>query len=122
MPNTAPPAPTFAELSLERLETGIAEYRELVCKRASGWTLAKEDRRRACRLLARVGLPRWAFDRDTIAARAMWAAESEHRKRELLILHPHLFAEVRQWATLHQADTSRRRQVLAEIRQAAAGE
>jgi hypothetical protein len=50
----------------------------------------------------------------------MWSAQTDYRKRELLVCHPHLFAEVRQWATLHQAEKSRRRQVLADIRQAAA--
>jgi len=120
MPKTAPPPPTFAELSLERLETMMLEYRDLVSKAASGWTLAKVDRRRAVQVLHRVGLQSWVFDRDIAAARAMWEAQTDYRKRELLVCHPHLFAELRQWATLHQAERSRRRQVLAEIRQAVA--
>ena len=120
MSKTAPPPPTFAELSIERLESIVSEYRELVCKAASGWILSKVDRRQAVQTLHRIGLQTWVFDRDIAAARAMWAARTEYRKRELLVCHPHLFAVLRQWATLHQAERAKRRQVLAQIRHAVA--
>lgn len=112
-------APTFRDLVHERAGVALREYRQLVGQAASGWTLSEAEHYRAAEILESFGLPAWAFGRDLVAVRTWWATESESRRRELLVVHPHLFADPLQWVELRREDEARRRELLEQIREAA---
>lgn len=109
---------SFRDIVLEQIEKTVGDYRDLVAKSASGWTLSEEQRRHARKCLNHMGLPRWCFERDIAAARSWWATESTYRHRELALLHPHLFCNARDWAERREDDRIRRRQTLADLQAA----
>lgn len=115
-------APTVSDLVLERSVEQLEQYRELVRKTAAGWSLSEDEGTEVSRLLALLELPSYVFPRDVDATRRMWAADSEHRERELVWVYPHLFADRRQWAELRRAERGQRRRILAELRTATARE
>ena len=65
---TEPAVPiTFEEINRRKVGERIAAYREIVGRRAAGEPLAVADMERAGELLDQLGLPAFAFDRDTEA-------------------------------------------------------
>ncbi len=67
-PATEPAVPiTFEEINQRRVRERIEAYREIVTRRATGVMLTVEDMERAGELLDLLGLPAYAFDRDTDA-------------------------------------------------------
>lgn len=110
--------PTFSEIIAEQTLGTLAQYREIVGRAASGCTLGKDESRKAIKALRTLELPEWCFVRDVRATRQWWATDDDSRRRELLVVFPHLFSEPRQWVELRQADRVRRRTLLAQVRRA----
>ena len=93
-------------------------YRELVQKGTTGEPLDTMEADEAARLLRELGLPAWCYRRDVLAAVVMKDATTDYRRRELLWLYPHLFAEARQWAQLRRDERAARRRAMAQLRRA----
>ncbi|MFN6191810.1 MAG: hypothetical protein ACK48S_12920 [Planctomycetia bacterium] len=76
---TEPAVPiTFEEINRRKVGERIAAYREIVGRRAAGEPLAVADMERAGELLDQLGLPAFAFDRDTEAMQRCRAARAKH--------------------------------------------
>jgi hypothetical protein len=88
---------TFAELAKSKTREKLQAYRDIVQRRAGGEMLSVADMERAATLLEELGLPLFAFDRDTDAmvryrqvhekyqAAADAAPEHEQRAAELAV-------------------------------------
>lgn len=109
---------TFSEIVLDRVVELLERYRELVHKGTTGGPLDTMEADEAARLLRELGLPAWCYRRDVLAAVVMKDATTDYRRRELLWLYPHLFAEARQWAQLRRDERAARRRAMAQLRRA----
>lgn len=109
---------SFAELVLERVVESLGQYRQLVERGATGNPLEEHEADEVGRLLRELGLPAWCYPRDVRAWGVMKDTTSDHRRRELLWIYPHLFGEPRQWAELRRAERASRRRIMAQLREA----
>jgi uncharacterized protein YggE len=62
-----PLAVSFSEIAARKMRERVEAYREIVTRRADGKTISVSDIERAGELLDLLGLPGFAFDRDTEA-------------------------------------------------------
>jgi uncharacterized protein YggE len=62
-----PLAVSFSEIAARKMRERVEAYREIVTRRADGKTITVSDIERAGELLDHLGLPGFAFDRDTEA-------------------------------------------------------
>lgn len=115
MPGTVP---TFAELTVDRLVFLLVQYRDFVEKHADGLPLTDEEEQAVGRMLRGLELPTFCFRRDVVATRRMSAATTDHRRRELAWMHPHLWTDAEQWAETRLAARGRRRYLLEQLRRA----
>ncbi len=67
-PEAIEPLPvTFSEIAARKMRERVVAYREIVTRRADGKTITVSDIEKAGELLDLLGLPGFAFDRDTEA-------------------------------------------------------
>ena len=62
-----PLAVSFSEIAARKMRERVEAYREIVTRRADGKTITVTDIEKAAELLDLLGLPGFAFDRDTEA-------------------------------------------------------
>jgi sulfur carrier protein ThiS len=82
-PEAIEPVPvTFDEIARRKVRERIESYREIVTRRADGKPLTVADMERAGDLLDHLGLPGYAFERDTEAVLKFRAAAAKLRAAE----------------------------------------
>ena len=68
---------TFDEIARRKMRERVEAYREIVTRRADGKTISVDDMEKAGDLLDHLGLPNFAFDRDTEAVVKFRAAAAK---------------------------------------------
>ena len=68
---------TFDEIARRKMRERVEAYREIVTRRADGKTISVDDMEKAGDLLEHLGLPNFAFDRDTEAVVKFRAAAAK---------------------------------------------
>ena len=77
-PEAIEPLPvTFSEIAARKMRERVEAYREIVTRRADGKPITVTDMERAGDLLDHLGLPGFAFDRDTEAVLKFRAAAAK---------------------------------------------
>lgn len=77
-PEAIEPLPvTFSEIAARKMRERVEAYREIVTRRADGKTITVTDMEKAGDLLDHLGLPGFAFDRDTEALLKFRAAAAK---------------------------------------------
>jgi uncharacterized protein YggE len=77
-PEAIEPLPvSFSEIAARKLRERIVAYREIVTRRADGKTITVTDMEQAGELLDHLGLPGFAFERDTEAVLRFRAAAAK---------------------------------------------
>lgn len=109
-------ADTFSELLLERVVSQLQDYRRYVQRVANGGALTEAEAADVVKALRHLELPAYSLRRDVAGLKSMRAAMSDYRRRELALLHPHLWTDAREWAELRLADRARRRKLLDQLR------
>ena len=107
-------APTFARIAAEKQIGRLLAYRAFVARAARGEVLDVDAMREMSAVMSGLQLPGHAWRRDVLAV-GSWPRAAEHRRRELLANHPHLFCDAEQWVAEKQARTIRLRSIAARV-------
>ncbi len=99
-------APSFAKIAAEKQIARLLSYRAFVGRAARGEVLNVDAMKELSAVMAGLQLPGHAWRRDVLAA-GSWPRAGQHRRRELLANHPHLFSDAESWVEERQARSRR---------------
>jgi len=102
--------PTFVRIDAEKQIGRLLAYRAFVARAARGDVLDIDARKELTAVMSGLQLPGHAWRRDVLAV-GSWPRAAEHRRRELLAEHPHLFDDVESWVAERQARARRLRSI-----------
>ena len=103
-------APTFARIAAEKQIGRLLAYRAFVARAARGEVLSDDAMKELTAVMGGLQLPGHAWRRDVLAI-GSWPRAAEHRRRELLEEHPHLFDDCDEWVAAKLARSRRLRSI-----------